>query len=517
MEGFYDPKTRNGLSIPSMSTFSQDLGKQLKQSAGIAKFEVVKLGNPAATSSVDAIRMASNPNYLYYTTEGEEGAGIGTLPASIFPKSQISIGATFLIVRVGNRVSCLATAGIAEEIMAESTPIVSPNQTPVTTSQLDFAVLQPYVGTMYGVVKGAIYGDIGVADISTADMSDSPLDTLSNPIDIPTNANKAIGVLVQLDPATSTLSYKQSVEFPASLSLAQAYQNDLLPLRDEGKYRTGYIKLSAGVTSLSNANVWPCPEFFPNIPTPNELVFDAPTELTVASGEITVTQSWHTIDTEGNTATDELDTINGLEAGRFYFFTVSDASRITKFIHGTGNIRSTTLSDVDLSTVGFWVFSPDGTNANILTHSLPNAVQDWGSWPDNSLNVPVYDNTTGEMYYNRGDYMRIWANYYTTSSYSTDMTSMMNVVFDDTTSRTVTINSSSIVDGHSIKAIALQIQIGTPHKILLPASTYWGMSGTNRAALVAATTDRLWATAVDVSGTTRLIPDIEVGITYAAS
>jgi hypothetical protein len=266
MAGFFDPTKQNGASpivIPKMSDFSTALAKQLKQSAGISKIEVIKLGNPAATSNADLLYVASNPNYIYYTTEGEEGAGIGMISKEIIPTSLRFPNKTALIFRYGSYVACLPAAGVAEEILAEAAPVVAPSQTPVTTSQLDFAVLQPYVGTMFAIVKGAIYGDIGVADISTADMSDSPLDTDTNPINIPTNANKAIGVLVQLDPATATLSYKQSAEFPASLSLAQAYQSDLLPLRDEGKYRTGYIKLSAGVTSLNNGNVWPCPEFFP--------------------------------------------------------------------------------------------------------------------------------------------------------------------------------------------------------------------------------------------------------------
>ena len=41
------------------------------------------------------------------------------------------------------------------------------------------------------------------------------------------------------------------------------------------------------------------------------LNFGSPTELTIASGVITATTSNHTVDTESNNATDDLDTING--------------------------------------------------------------------------------------------------------------------------------------------------------------------------------------------------------------
>lgn len=512
---FIDPKTQNGLggiSLPDMSQFQEQLSKQLKQSAGISKIEVIKLGNPASTSGADSLYVASNPNYLYYTTEGEEGAGIGMISKEIVPPSLRFPNKTLLTFRYGSYVSVLAAAGIAEEILSEASPTVSPNQTPVSTSQLDFATLQPLVGTMQAVVKGAIYGDIGVPDLVTADFSASPDDVLSNPIDIPTNANKAIGVLVQLDPATATLSYKQSAEFPASLSLAQAYQNNLLPLRDDGLKRTGYIKLSNGITSLDNSSVWTNPEFFPESANASELVFDAATELTVASGEITVTQSWHTIDTESNAATDELDTINGLEAGRFYFLQLADAGRVTKLKHGTGNIKSASISDVNLSTVGCWI-QYDGTDVNVLTHSLPNDVDTWGAFPPDASVTFMSQDSTGEAYAHNGEEMKLWSEFQFSSGFSIDAVADLHLLYDSATAFTMTINAGSIIAGMAWEVAILTAPGAGTHDLLLPSGVTF--DGTNRRAIFNSTSDFLEGKFI--SSTRFLLKPTTTGVTYSAS
>lgn len=238
----------------------------------------------------------------------------------------------------------------------------------------------------------------------------------------------------------------------------------------------------------------------------------APTELTIASGAITVTQGFHKIDTEADAGTDDLDTINGLVTNAKYLFRAENAGRTVVFKHGTGNIKSPTLSDVWLTdvTVGVegWY---DGTNFNLLTPSKINDADDWGSWPDNTVNIGAQD-TTDELYRIRGDYMRLWAMYPTTSSYSTDMTSMMYVRFDDATDRTVTINSSSIVEGHSIRSRAEAVSGGTGHSILLPSGVTW--DGTNRRVILNATSDRLFAVA---ESTTRFFLWDSTGCTFAAS
>ena len=57
------------------------------------------------------------------------------------------------------------------------------------------------------------------------------------------------------------------------------------------------------------------------------LEVEAPTELTIAAGVVTITQNHHTIDTEADAATDDLDTINGLGIGTILVIQPATATR----------------------------------------------------------------------------------------------------------------------------------------------------------------------------------------------
>ena len=56
-----------------------------------------------------------------------------------------------------------------------------------------------------------------------------------------------------------------------------------------------------------------------------------PTELTISAGAVTISKTarmiWHTIDTEGDAATDDLDTINGGNPGQFLLIQAEDSGR----------------------------------------------------------------------------------------------------------------------------------------------------------------------------------------------
>lgn len=71
----------------------------------------------------------------------------------------------------------------------------------------------------------------------------------------------------------------------------------------------------------------------------NLVSLGSPTELTISSGAITVTKSFHTVDTEGDAATDDIDTINGGTDGDEIILSIATGSRIPTFKHATGNIR----------------------------------------------------------------------------------------------------------------------------------------------------------------------------------
>src|SRR3990172_5719051 len=74
----------------------------------------------------------------------------------------------------------------------------------------------------------------------------------------------------------------------------------------------------------------------------------APTELTIAAGVITVTKMLHTVDTQADAASDDLDTINGLEDGHICILKCADAGRTVVLKHATGNLALPGNEDVYL-------------------------------------------------------------------------------------------------------------------------------------------------------------------------
>ena len=71
-------------------------------------------------------------------------------------------------------------------------------------------------------------------------------------------------------------------------------------------------------------------------------------ELTIATGAVTKTKSYHTIDTESDAATDDLDTINGGSDGDVIYIQAAHADRTIVLKDETGNIHvgtDVTLND----------------------------------------------------------------------------------------------------------------------------------------------------------------------------
>lgn len=70
-----------------------------------------------------------------------------------------------------------------------------------------------------------------------------------------------------------------------------------------------------------------------------KLVLNDATELTIASGVVTATQSYHVIDTEADAGSDELNTINGGSAGQIIIIRAEDSFRTVVCKDGTGNLQ----------------------------------------------------------------------------------------------------------------------------------------------------------------------------------
>lgn len=84
---------------------------------------------------------------------------------------------------------------------------------------------------------------------------------------------------------------------------------------------------------------------------------------TIASGVITYTTPWTTVDTEAAAASDDLDTINGGSSGDLLIIHTTNNGRDVVMKNGTGNILNNTGADVTLtliSDIALYVF--DGSN-----------------------------------------------------------------------------------------------------------------------------------------------------------
>ena len=92
--------------------------------------------------------------------------------------------------------------------------------------------------------------------------------------------------------------------------------------------------------------------------------FLAETELTIASGAITITQLRHKVDTESNAASDDLVTINGGATVNMIILRAEADARTVVIKHGTGNIwlqgkADISLDDLEDGIILFW----DSTNS----------------------------------------------------------------------------------------------------------------------------------------------------------
>lgn len=124
---------------------------------------------------------------------------------------------------------------------------------------------------------------------------------------------------------------------------------DVLLIADAGSGQAKKIKvsnlLSTGPTSI-------------NLPDP--------TELTISGGAITGTQSTHTVDTETDAATDDLDTINLPTSVNVVWLKAADGGRAVTVKHGTGNIVTSSAADFVLP-ANVWVpFVRDGLSTTVI-------------------------------------------------------------------------------------------------------------------------------------------------------
>jgi len=111
------------------------------------------------------------------------------------------------------------------------------------------------------------------------------------------------------------------------------------------------------------------------------LNFTDPTELTIVSGAITLTQGAHTVDTEGDASSDDLVTITAAKGvGDFAIIMPAHTDRSVVLKHGTGNIYTFNGSDITLDTADHWaVLFRNGARWVVMANSAGGGVTDHGA------------------------------------------------------------------------------------------------------------------------------------------
>lgn len=108
--------------------------------------------------------------------------------------------------------------------------------------------------------------------------------------------------------------------------------------------------------------------------TQPDLIFTAATELTIASGVVTATRGSHTIDTESDAASDNLDQIDGLAAEELLLIRPANAARTvvlrdTSVAGGAANIYTPGRQSISLAEAADWaLLASDGTNVVVLAY-----------------------------------------------------------------------------------------------------------------------------------------------------
>lgn len=92
--------------------------------------------------------------------------------------------------------------------------------------------------------------------------------------------------------------------------------------------------------------------------------FSSSSELTIASGVVTPTQTYHTLDTQGDAAADDLDTIavTNIPDGHLVVLRIENVARVVTLKNGTGNLQLINGDIIMNFTTGVVVLMRVGSN-----------------------------------------------------------------------------------------------------------------------------------------------------------
>ena len=118
--------------------------------------------------------------------------------------------------------------------------------------------------------------------------------------------------------------------------------------------------------------------------------FQPASELTIATGAVTQTQSVHTVDTQSDAASDDLDTITIATDMSVLLLTLENAARIVTLKHGTGNLNLPDDADIVMAENTVYFLLYNGTAWNLVGSSASGG----GAGSDTTA---IHDNVAGEI------------------------------------------------------------------------------------------------------------------------
>lgn len=119
---------------------------------------------------------------------------------------------------------------------------------------------------------------------------------------------------------------KLKKELQAAETRLKKLEDVIFGFKDDNVFKAKILKAVAGDSGSSSAR-------YIDVPRPDEIF--------ISSGVISITQSYHTIDTEGGAASDDVDTINdnGFPEATLLVLRASSSLRTVVLKDGTGNLR----------------------------------------------------------------------------------------------------------------------------------------------------------------------------------
>lgn len=141
-----------------------------------------------------------------------------------------------------------------------------------------------------------------------------------------------IGVGISFDVETTVANVER-------LGIIEISASDVTAASEDGQFSLKLMKAGAAATEVLGITSNGDATFSGGVSIAGLLNLSASTELTIASGIITVIKSYHTVDTESDASTDDLITINGGVEGDILVLRAAVGSRTVVLKDNTDNLR----------------------------------------------------------------------------------------------------------------------------------------------------------------------------------